>query len=365
MSEDGGQEKTHDPSAKRRKEFRDKGQVPKSQEVLQSFGLAIGGLVVWVFIGTIGDGLGEILSVCYSRIPTGTLSFEGAMELIGTITSIVGLMLAPIVGIMWSFVLVVTTIQTRGAFPKEPFKFDPQKFNIFSAIKEKFFSPKPFLEAFKALLKLFVIGGLVLVAMYDRLGLFPALVASTPAQTLNLMTEIAFVIFTRALPIAFAIAVIDYAYEWYRMYEKMKMTREEVKEEQKSTDGDPQIKAQRRKRQFEIAMARSIRDVQKADVVITNPTHYAVALRYRKEEAPAPIVVALGVDAWALKIRAEASRHDIPQIENRALARALYAECQRNHMIPEDMYGAVAKVLAVIIRRRARKRGRRPVQRLR
>ena len=357
MSEDDGQEKTHDPSAKRRKEFREKGQVPKSQEVLQSLGLAIGGLVIWSFIGSVGDGIGQVLSVCYVRIPSHEFDVEAAAEIVGAILMVIAGMLMPIVGLMWSFVLVVTAIQGRGAFPKEPFKFDPQKFNIFSAIKEKYLSPKPFLEAFKALVKLFVIGGLVIAAMWDRIGLFPALVTAEPASVLLAMEEIAFVIFTRALPVAFTIAVIDYSYEWYRIWEKMKMTREEVKEEQKSTDGDPHIKAHRRKRQFEIAMARSIRDVQKADVVITNPTHYAVALRYRKDEAPAPVVVALGIDAWALKIRAEASRHDIPQIENRALARALYADCQRNRMIPEEMFGAVAKVLAVIIRRRQRFKG--------
>jgi flagellar biosynthetic protein FlhB len=132
----------------------------------------------------------------------------------------------------------------------------------------------------------------------------------------------------------------------------MMMTKEEVKEEGKQTEGDPHIKAARKKRAFQLAMGQALANVKKADLVITNPTHYAVAIRYRKEEASAPVVLARGVDHFAMKIRAEARRHDIPQVENRELARALYKEGRENKMIPEALFSAVAKVMAVIIRRR-------------
>ena len=122
------------------------------------------------------------------------------------------------------------------------------------------------------------------------------------------------------------------------------------------------MKAARRQLQREIAMAQTLRNVPKADVIITNPTHYAVALRYRKDEAPAPVVVAKGVDHLALKIRVEAQRHDIPQIENRPLARALHANGTEGQMIPEDLYGAVARVLAVVWKRK-NKPGRQQIHR--
>lgn len=117
-------------------------------------------------------------------------------------------------------------------------------------------------------------------------------------------------------------------------------------------EGDPHVRAARRARAREIASVKAVRDVHRADVVVTNPTHYAVALRYNVDEAPAPVVIARGVDHLALKIKQEARRHDIPVIENRPLARALYAESTIGHMIPEELYGAVAQVLAVIMRRR-------------
>ncbi len=352
MSDDAAQEKSHEPTAKRVKEFRDKGQVPKSQDVLQSFGLAFGGIVVYMAMPMVGRGLGEVMSLCYSRIPAAEMGFAGVAELTGSILVLVAGMLLPVVGILWALMLIVASIQSRGAFPKEPFKVDLQKFNLFTAFQEKFLSTKPLMEAFKAVLKLVLIGGLITAAMWDRRGLFTSLVTLPPGALLKVFQEIVFVILTRALPVAFFIAIVDYAYEWYRLHEKMKMTREEIKEEHKSTEGDPHLRAARKRRALEIAMARTSRNVSKADVVITNPTHYAVALRYRKSEAPAPVVVAMGVEAVALRIRAEATRHDIPQIENRTLARALYAGSKEGKMIPEELYGAVARVLAVILRRR-------------
>ena len=132
----------------------------------------------------------------------------------------------------------------------------------------------------------------------------------------------------------------------------MMMSREDLKEEQKQSEGDPYMKQARKQRQREIALGQMLQNVPKADVVITNPTHYAVALRYRKNEAPAPVVVARGVDHLAMRIKTEAIRSDVPQIENRQLARALYATSKVGHMIPEDLYAAVARVLAVIWRRR-------------
>lgn len=356
MSDDNAQEKTEEPTGKRRQDFREKGQVPKSQEILTATSLLAGSAVLWGWSGEMGATLGRIMRQSYGRIPTREMEFEGGMELVGSITMSVGLLLVPIMGTLFSVTLVVATIQSQGAIPKEPFKFDLNKFNPINAIQEKFFSSRPFIEAFKALAKLLIVAGLVLWGIWDRIGMFPALVGQEPGLILVVFQEVTILVVTRVLPVAVVIAVADYAYESYRTYEQMKMTKEEVKEERKSAEGDPHYKAQRKRRAYEIAMGQGIRNVKKADVVITNPTHYAVALRYRKDEAPAPIVVAMGVDAWALKIRAEASRHDIPQIENRKLARLLYAEAKRGQMIPEELYSAVARVLAIIIRRRQAKR---------
>jgi flagellar biosynthetic protein FlhB len=133
------------------------------------------------------------------------------------------------------------------------------------------------------------------------------------------------------------------------------MTREEIKEETKTMEGDPHAKAARKRRQQEIAYAQTIQKVQEADVVITNPDHYAVALRYRREEGTAPVVLAKGVDELAQRIKAEARKHDVPQVENRPLARRLFRTVKAGHAIPEDLYGVVARILAVIWKRQGRK----------
>jgi flagellar biosynthetic protein FlhB len=363
VAEDEGQDKTHDPTGKRIQEFRDRGQVPKSQEVTTTIGLMTGGIAMLWAAPYLGQAVSDVFMISYARIPERVFTPSEVLLLFGAVGSRVLAALAPPVLVYLAVMVVAGYIQQRGAFPKEPFKDALQKLNPISAFKEKFLSAKPFVELLKSLLKLLLIGWLVFSAVRDRFGFFPALITQDIGATLLGFREMVILVLTRAIPVAIVVATIDYLYEWYRLYEQMKMTREEIKEEQKSTDGDPQMKAARRQRQREIAMAQTIRNVPKADVVITNPTHYAVALRYRKDEAPAPVVVAMGVDHLALKIRVEAQRHDIPQIENRPLARALHAKGKEGQMIPEDLYGAVARVLAVVWKRKNKRGARREISR--
>ncbi len=356
MAEDEGQDKTHEPTGKRIQDFRDRGQVPKSQEITTAFGLATGGMAMLIAAPAIGRAIGNTFVMTWSRIPVGELT-DGEVLLMFSAAGRQALQALGVPVLTYLFImLVVGYIQQRGAFPKEPFKGGVDKLNPINGFKEKFLSSRPFVELAKGVGKLLLIGWLVYGATRDRFGLFPALMTQSVGATMVAFREVVILILVRALPVAFFIAVLDYLYEWYRLHEQMKMTREEIKEEQKSTDGDPHMKAARRQRAREIAMAQTLHNVPKADVVITNPTHYAVALRYRKDEAPAPVVVALGVDHLALKIRSEAQRHDIPQVENRALARALYAQTKEGQMIPEDLFGPVAKILAVIWRRRRKLR---------
>jgi len=176
------------------------------------------------------------------------------------------------------------------------------------------------------------------------------------AGILMALQDMAMLVLSRALPVAVILAVLDYSYQWYQNHEQMMMTLQEVKEEHKANEGDPKMKQARRNRARQIAMAQMAQSTARADVVITNPTHFAVALRYRKDEAPAPVVVARGMDAVAQKIKLEARRRDIPTIENRPLARALYASAKVGQMIPESLYGAVARVLAVLWKRRKRRK---------
>ncbi len=176
---------------------------------------------------------------------------------------------------------------------------------------------------------------------------------------LTVLRQLAWLVLLRAVPVAAVIAVMDYSYQAWRLKEKMMMSREDIKQDQKNAEGDPHLKAARRRRQMEISRGvKAIAAVAEADVIIVNPTHYTIALRYRREEAPAPVVLAKGLDHLALKMQAEARRHDIPRVENRLLARALYAQAKEGQMIPEDLYSAVAEILAIIYRKRAARQQR-------
>jgi len=154
--------------------------------------------------------------------------------------------------------------------------------------------------------------------------------------------------------VALAVGGADFAWQRYHMSEQMMMSRQDVRQEHKESEGDPQVRARRRALARQAAM-RQLVDVSRADVIVTNPTHYAVALRYRKAENASPIVVARGLDHLALKIRQEGGRHDVPIVENRGLARALYARSRVGAPIPSEFFGPVAQILALIYRRRRRK----------
>jgi flagellar biosynthetic protein FlhB len=150
---------------------------------------------------------------------------------------------------------------------------------------------------------------------------------------------------------------LDLVYQRWQLSQRMMMSVQEVRDEHRESEGDPQIKAKRKQRQRQLATRQSLAKVALADVVVTNPTHYAIALRYRRQENAAPVVVARGLDHLALQIRQEAMRNDVMVIENRPLARALYAKAKVGAAIPAEFYPAVAEVLAVVYRRRRRKAG--------
>jgi flagellar biosynthetic protein FlhB len=356
MAKDEGQEKTHEPTAKRRKDFREKGQVPRSQEVTATAGLIFGAGLLLMTLPMMGERLQDIFMTAFGHLGSGEMTISDAENIFSFAVMEVAWMVGPMLVGLWVASWLVGLIQGRLAIPKEPIKFQLEKLNPVTQFKEKYFSSAPFVDLAKGLIKLFLIGWLVWVAIEDRLGLFPSLMTQTPGEILRTYEEIGWIVLTRAVPVAVIVSVLDYAYQWYKTREEMMMTRQEVKEEQKQSEGDPHMKQARRQRAMQIAMAQTVRNVAKADVVITNPTHYAVILRYNKDEAPAPVVIGKGIDHLAQRIKAEALRLDIPMVENRPLARALHAQCKEGEMIPEDLYGAVAKILALIWKRRGRTR---------
>jgi flagellar biosynthetic protein FlhB len=357
MAEDKAQEKTHEATEKKKQDSRDKGQVPRSKELVSSLGLGIGSAALLMGMGQMGTVIIDVFTVMFAQTESGEMQVPQGLETCNyVLKSVIAACLIPL-GFGWLGVAFVGGVQGQGAIPKEPIKFEIDKLNPLEQIKNQYFSSRAFVELAKGVIKLMLIGWLLVVAVVDRQGMFPAMMYQTPIGILVMFKEMAILVLSRALPVGIIIAVFDYLYEWWKMNEDMMMTREEVKDEQKDSDGDPHMKAARRQRMREIAMQKTLRAVSEADVVVTNPTHYAVCLRYRKGEAPAPVLIAKGVDHMAQRIKAEAARLGIPRVENRPLARALYAQTKEGQMISEELYGAVASLLAVIWKKYGRRKG--------
>lgn len=351
-------EKTHEPTGRRRQQFREQGQVPRSQDLLGLTVLFIGMGSVLMLGPSIADRIVEYTTIMYSMIADSHFD-AGTVALISNLTlwTIWDVVALPMFYI-WLGVIIVGLIQGQFIIPKEPLKFAPEKLDPVDGFKQKFLSSQPLVELVKGLLKLFLLGWVVWLGISDKISLLPAMINASPTELPMTFSMFATIVFWRAIAVGVLLVVLDYSYQWYQIRQKMMMTRQEVKEEMKSSEGDPQFKSLRRQRQYEIAMGQAIKNVPDADVVVTNPTHFAVAIRYRREDADAPVVLARGVDFLALRIRELATSNDVPIVENPPLARGLYYKTKVGQQIPPEFYSAVAEVLAAIYRRRGARRQR-------
>lgn len=349
---DDGQEKTHDATERKLEKAAEKGQIVKSQELNSLVVLACGAAGLVLLGGPTGEALGDLLTACYTN--TAPLDMPAALGLGRAAARAVATALALPLGLIVLGVLVVGFAQTRFQMATKALEPKPDRLDPIAGFKNRFMSSQPLMELAKGLAKIFALAAVFWNAISDQLTMLPSITTMHPRQQLWLLVDLAWNTVLACLPLIAVVAAADYGYSWWKHQEDNKMSTQEVKDERKDSDGDPHVKAARRQRARQIAMGQLMAKVKEADMVITNPTHYAVAIRYRKDEAPAPIIVAMGVDHMALKIREEARKHDIPRIENRPLARALHAKGKSGQVIPEELFGAVAKVLAVVYRRRRR-----------
>ena len=353
MAEQDDGDKTEEPSEKKLREAREKGQFAKSREFAPLSVLAVG----YAGFLTLSPSWGT----AHTDFTTNTFRWTGAVEqdyrsAILQMSANAMQHLWDIMGIpfilFWFLVVALNMAHNRFVIPKEALKFDLKKIDPISNAKEKFFSFNPLVELVKSLMKLFLLGYIVWRIVGSQWVNFPTLLWSTPQQTLQHLHNTVWDVFWGCIPMIIVIAILDFGYQWYDNRKKLMMSRQEIKDEMKNTEGNPEVKAQQRKRAQQRLQATISKNVPKADVVVVNPTHFAVALRYDKAEADAPVVVAKGVDFLALRIRLLADQHDVPIVENPPLARGLYFQTKEGHQIHPDFYAAVAEVLAMIYRRR-------------
>jgi flagellar biosynthesis protein FlhB len=353
-------EKTEAPSERKIQQFRDEGKVAQSKELLAAIGLAAGGTALLLSAGMFGDAFHAIFDALRLHLADSELTSSD----IHLITAAVYLNVGPpllIVLAAGSFSSAMAGLLLNN-FNLAPGALEPkfERLNPLTNFKQQFMSAQPWVALAKSLL----VGSLVAwgawSAISEHLDALPVLASLGERAQAAYLVELVGSFLQRVIPVGLAIGAADYGWQWWRLQQEMMMTKEDARKEHKEQEGDPKIKGKRKQIQRQIAMGQMLNRVKEADVVVVNPTHYAVALRYRKEEGRAPVVVARGLDLIALKIRAEATRHDIAIIENRPLARGLYARAKLGLPIPAEFYGAVAQLLAIVYRRRAQARGGQP-----
>ncbi|MCM1327883.1 MAG: flagellar biosynthesis protein FlhB [Ruminococcus sp.] len=243
--------------------------------------------------------------------------------------------------------VIVTGIQTKFIFSKKSFQFKLSKLNPFQGIK-KMFSVSSVFELAKSLVKLIILFVVVYDEIVSRVPDFARLFKMELSAGLLYTMDAIYSICMKIAVVFVAVAAIDFLFQKYKFDKDMKMTKQEVKEEYKQMEGDPQIKSKRRQRQQQMAMSRMMQDVPSADVVVRNPTHFAVAIKYDEDKDAAPVVVAKGADNLAFKIIEKAEDSGVAIVENVPLARGLYKEVDVGRMIPYSFYQEVAQVLAFV-----------------
>jgi flagellar biosynthetic protein FlhB len=343
-------DKTEDPTSKRLEEALKRGDVVKSQEVNTWFVIAGATLVLMAFSGGMGDGLtttmrGLIANSYDIRVDgpalPGLFQRIGVEMLAAIALPFLVLMLAALVGNM---------IQHQLVWSLEALAPNLSKISPVAGLK-RMFSKQALANFAKGLVKLVLVGSVLTALMWPERGRLEGLEHTDPAAVLPLTQSLALKLMGAVVAMLAIVAAADYLFQYRQWYERQKMSLRELKEEFKQTEGDPAIRGKLRQMRQARGRRRMMAKIPKAAVVITNPTHYAIALQYERG-MEAPICVAKGVDAVALNIRKVAGEHSVPIVENVALARALHATVELDQAIPPEHYKAVAEVIGYVMKLR-------------
>jgi len=354
---DSGQEKTEQPTAKKLRDAKQKGQVPRSKE-LNSMTIMVFGSMGLLFMGShMISHISGFMQQGFTLSRADVYSHEALFDKFATAISQALTAIGPFMFLM-TVIAIFTPLAIGGwSFSLESMAFKGDRINPISGFK-RIFSSKGLMELVKAIAKFLVVSVVAVVFLWSKaddflgLGSQPLVLA---LQNGAWLIGLSFLVVSSTLIL---IAAIDVPFQLWDHSQKLKMTLQEVRDEMKDTEGKPEVKSRIRQVQQEMAQRRMMEAVPEADVIITNPTHYAVALKYDHGSMAAPLVLAMGKDLVALKIREIATFHDIEIFEAPPLARALYANCKIDQTIPAQLFFAVAQVLAFVFQLRiAREQG--------
>lgn len=340
-------EKTEEPTAKRKNDARAKGQVARSQEINGAFVLLAGFAMLKIFGHSIYTDLTDYMRYIFGHLNQG-IDTESVMRLFIGIITILAKTSFPIMAAIMIMGLAINLFQVGINFTTEPVGFKPENLNPINGFG-RIFSSRALIELVKSLFKIVIIGFLIYDYLKDEIFHMPRFIFSDLNASLDGIAAIILSLAFKICMLYLVLAILDYAYQKWKHNKDLKMSKQDVKEEFKQMEGDPQIKGKIKSKQRQMAMQRMMREVPKADVIVTNPTHFAVALQYQKG-MPAPLVLAKGQDLVAQKIKAIARDANITIVENKPLARALYAVVPVGGYVPQELYKSVAEVLAYVYR---------------
>ena len=348
-----GAEKTEQPTAKKLNDARKEGQVAKSQEIATAFSLLALFLILKFVYGFMGEIFGNTFEYVYNSIPNVARTYDGRLP-IAYISSIVVhamltllLLCAPFFIVGFFVALICDFVQVGFKPTSKPLQPKFSKLNPVSGMK-KIFSTRKLFELAKSILKLAIMA-IVIVSFFSGRKESLYLLYDIPLkQAIGLMGNLIISLGLRIAAAYMIIAFADLIYQRRKFTKDMMMTKQEVKDEFKNSEGSPEVKSAQKRRMMQASQRRMMQNLPKADVVITNPTHYAVAIRYDAGEADAPLVVAKGADYLAQKIKDIARENDVEILENKPLARMLFANVEVGEMVPPELYKAVAEVLAYV-----------------
>ncbi len=343
------QERTEEPTDQRRKQFRDDGQVPVSRDLISTVGMMVTVPIIAIGGGAAATAVAQSFKAPFAMMVEPTAAVESVLTWAPDLLNHALIAMAPAFIVMWLASLLVGIVQTKGNLTFKVLQPKFEKLNPLQGLK-KLASPDSLQELLKSILKLVAIGIACYIVFRTDAFRVMALDRADLHSGMRTLGNAIVRLCAAATVALMATAALDYGIQVYRINKKMRMTRDELKRDLKDQEGDPHLRSRRKRIAHQLSANRMIGNVADADVVINNPTHIAVALKYIHGETDVPIVMAMGADQIALRIRAEARRHSIPQLENRTLARTLYQLCEVGQPIPDETFGPVAEVLSFVHR---------------
>ncbi len=344
-------ERTEQATPRRRQEARKRGSVAKSMEVNSALAILGGSLVLYVWGGHMLRGMAELARGVLTGAGTMRLTPAEVQKYASAGLVFLGTVVGPVFAAMMAFGLAANYAQVGVLFSGGPLVPRWDRINPAAGFK-RMFSKRALFELLKGLFKIALVGWVAYGVLKGRMGKFFEMADWEVEEAFGFIASTAFVVLVKSGVVLLLLALLDYGFQRWEYERNLRMTRQELKEEFRQTEGDPLVRARIRSLQRQLARRRMMQAVPKADVVVTNPTFLAVALVYRPEEMEAPEVVAKGARKLAERIRQIAMEHNVPIVEDPPLARLLYRKVEVGQQIPVELYQAVAKVLAYVFKLR-------------